>query len=127
MLIQSCRRIMRRAKILHNAKQQTINYAVKQFLFAKYVLVPDDRVGTCAVSCKLRLKVTKVPGIYSGYFTATESAAVALAYAMFVEFVIYREMTLRKLAATVVETSQLLGTLAPIIAIAMSLNILLTT
>lgn len=75
----------------------------------------------------LLMPVILLGGIYSGYFTATESAAVALAYAMFVEFVIYREMTLRKLAATVVETSQLLGTLVPIIAIAMSLNILLTT
>ncbi|MEQ3730144.1 MAG: TRAP transporter large permease subunit [Tateyamaria sp.] len=75
----------------------------------------------------LLMPVILLGGIYSGYFTATESAAVALAYAMFVEFVIYREMTLHKLAATVVETSQLLGTLVPIIAIAMSLNILLTT
>ena len=75
----------------------------------------------------LLMPVIVLGGIYSGYFTATESAAVALAYAMFVEFVIYREMTLHKLAATVVETSQLLGTLVPIIAIAMSLNILLTT
>lgn len=75
----------------------------------------------------LLMPVILLGGIYSGYFTATESAAVALAYAMFVEFVIYREMTLHKLAATVVEKSQLLGTLVPIIAIAMSLNILLTT
>jgi len=36
-------------------------------------------------------------GIFSGYFTASEAAAVAVVYAMLVSFVIYRDMTPKKL------------------------------
>lgn len=36
-------------------------------------------------------------GIYSGIFTATESAAVSVIYAIFVESVIYKELTFKKL------------------------------
>lgn len=64
-------------------------------------------------------------GIYSGYFTATESAAVALCYALIIELFVYKETKLVNLKKMVIETSQLVGTLAPIIAIAMTLNDLL--
>ena len=64
-------------------------------------------------------------GIYSGYFTATESAAVALCYALVIELFVYKETKLVNLKKMVIETSQLVGTLAPIIAIAMTLNDLL--
>lgn len=36
-------------------------------------------------------------GIFSGYFTASEAAAVAVIYALFVSFVVYRDMTPKKL------------------------------
>lgn len=36
-------------------------------------------------------------GIFSGKFTATEAAAVAVVYAMFVSFFVYRDMTVTKL------------------------------
>lgn len=74
----------------------------------------------------LLMPVILLGGIYSGYFTATESAAVALVYALIVELLIYQDVTLGELKSTIIETSQLVGTLAPIIAIAMSLNMLLT-
>lgn len=38
-------------------------------------------------------------GIYSGAFTPTEAAAVSVVYAIFVESVVFRELTLRKLFA----------------------------
>ena len=41
-------------------------------------------------------------GIYSGMFTPTEAAAVAFAYTLPVGFLIYRGLTLRKTASTVV-------------------------
>ncbi len=65
-------------------------------------------------------------GIYSGYFTATESAAVAVVYALFVETVVYREMGLRELYAVVGQTTKLLGSLFPVLMIALSLNVFLT-
>ena len=36
-------------------------------------------------------------GIYTGYFTPTEAAAVSVVYAIFVETVIFRSLNLRKL------------------------------
>ena len=44
-------------------------------------------------------------GIYGGIFTQTEAAAIAVAYAMFVSIVIYREMTLRDVVACTVESA----------------------
>ena len=65
-------------------------------------------------------------GIYSGYYSPTESAAVALVYALFVEFFIHREMTLSKYFGVVTETAKLGGALFPLIAVALSLNLILT-
>jgi len=73
----------------------------------------------------LLMPVILLGGIYSGHFTATESAAVALCYALVIELFVYKETKLVNLKKMVIETSQLVGTLAPIIAIAMTLNDLL--
>lgn len=73
----------------------------------------------------LLMPVILLGGIYSGHFTATESAAVALCYALVVELFVYKETKLAHLKKMMVDTSQLVGTLAPIIAIAMTLNDLL--
>lgn len=45
----------------------------------------------------LGLPVIIVGGIYSGFFTATEAASVAAAYAVFVEAIIYRNLSFKKL------------------------------
>ena len=74
----------------------------------------------------LLMPVLILGGIYSGYFTATESAAVAVVYAMFVETVIYREMGWRELYSVVGQTTKLLGSLFPVLMIALSLNVFLT-
>lgn len=66
-------------------------------------------------------------GIYSGYFTPTEAAAVALAYAMIVEIVIHRAMKLSDFYEIAISTAKLLGALFPLLAIAMSLNLLLSS
>ena len=65
-------------------------------------------------------------GIYSGYFTATESAAVAVVYAFVVEVFIHREMGFKSVYATVGETTKLLGSLFPVLMMALSLNVFLT-
>jgi len=74
----------------------------------------------------LMLPIVLLGGIYSGYFSATEAAAVAVGYALFVETVIHRELTLRDFGHVAKETATLLGTLFPIVAAAISLNLLLT-
>lgn len=74
----------------------------------------------------LMLPIVLLGGIYSGYFSATEAAAVAVGYALFVETVIHRELSLRDFGHVAKETATLLGTLFPIVAAAISLNLLLT-
>lgn len=65
-------------------------------------------------------------GIYSGFFSATEAAAVAVGYALLVEFFVHKEITARDFFEIAVDTSRLLGTLFPIVAVAISINLLLT-
>ncbi|SDE61420.1 TRAP transporter large permease [Ruegeria marina] len=65
-------------------------------------------------------------GIYSGFYSPTESAAVALIYALIIEFFVHREMTLAKYFNVVTETAKLGGALFPLIAVALSLNLVLT-
>ncbi|MFK7876598.1 MAG: TRAP transporter large permease [Paracoccaceae bacterium] len=72
------------------------------------------------------LPVILLGGIYSGYFSATEAAAVALVYALCVEIFIHRELQLRDFYATAVETAKLLGMLFPIVAVALSIKTILT-
>jgi C4-dicarboxylate transporter DctM subunit len=64
-------------------------------------------------------------GIYSGYFTATESAAVAVVYAMLIEMFVYREMGFDDLYDVVGQTTRLLGSLFPVLMLALSLNVFL--
>ena len=50
-------------------------------------------------------------GIYSGYFTATEAAAVALAYALAIEIFVHKELKAGDFYNVVLETSKLGGSL----------------
>ncbi len=72
------------------------------------------------------MPVILLGGIYTGYFTATEAAAVALAYALLVEVFIHRELRLRDFYGVVLETSKLGGSLFPVLACALAFNLLLT-
>lgn len=73
----------------------------------------------------LMMPVIMLGGIYSGYYTATESAAVALAYALAVEIFIHKELKFRDFYNVVLEASKLGGSLFPVLAVALSLNIIL--
>lgn len=44
-------------------------------------------------------------GIYSGKFTATESAVIAVVYCLFIGFFIYRELTIEKLIAITIKSA----------------------
>lgn len=73
----------------------------------------------------LMMPVVLLGGIYTGYFTITESAALALAYALVVEMFVHREMSWRDLPPIFLEATKLLGILMPLVAIASSLNVIL--
>lgn len=72
------------------------------------------------------LPVILLGGIYSGYFSPTEAAAVALVYALFVEITIHRELKPIDFYYTAVDTAKLLGMLFPIVAVALSIKTILT-
>lgn len=71
------------------------------------------------------LPVILLGGIYSGYFSPTEAAAVSVLYALVVETLIHRDMKLPDYGKVLTETVGLLGTLLPLLAIAASLNTVL--
>ena len=72
------------------------------------------------------MPVILLGGIYSGFFSPTESAAVAILYALFIETLLYRELKLADYFAMTVEAAKLVGVLFPLIAVAVSMNLLLT-
>jgi C4-dicarboxylate transporter, DctM subunit len=65
-------------------------------------------------------------GIYSGLFTATESAAIAVVYALVIELFVYRKLDLKSLLRVTTETTRLLGALFPVLMMALALNKFLT-
>ena len=74
----------------------------------------------------LLLPVILLGGIYSGYYSPTESAAIAVIYALFVEFFIHRELRPADLWSVGVDTARLLGTLIPIVAVILATQNVLT-
>ena len=74
----------------------------------------------------LLMPIMILGGIYTGYFTATESAAVAVVYSIIVETFIHKEMKWEILFDVIAETTKLLGSLFPVLMIALSLNVFLT-
>jgi C4-dicarboxylate transporter DctM subunit len=65
-------------------------------------------------------------GIYSGFFTATESAAIAVLYALVIEILIHREFKFLELKMVLSESAEMLGTLFLILILAVSLNKFMT-
>ena len=72
------------------------------------------------------MPVILLGGIYSGIFSTTEAAAVALAYAVAIELFIHRELRLKDFFAIVLEAARFGGALFPVLAIALGLSIVLT-
>ncbi|MCP5472058.1 MAG: TRAP transporter large permease [Sinobacteraceae bacterium] len=70
----------------------------------------------------LLMPVLILGGIYSGLFTATESAAIAVVYAVVIEVFVYRRLDLRALLRVTTETTRLLGALFPVLMMALALN-----
>ncbi len=74
----------------------------------------------------LLVPVIILGGIYSGYFTATESAVVALFYAVLIDVFVHRQLTLKKLFDITQETVKMCGALFPMLIMAISINVFLS-
>jgi len=66
-------------------------------------------------------------GIYSGIFTPTESAGVAVVYGLFVGLFVYKELSFRKLISVLVDSAVSTATVMYIVAFATLFAYLLTT
>lgn len=74
----------------------------------------------------LMMPIILLGGIYSGYFSPTEAAAVALVYAVGVETLFFRELKFSQYFDMTIDAAKLVGALFPLIAIAVSMNLLIT-
>ncbi|GEN22287.1 TRAP transporter large permease [Halomonas cupida] len=74
----------------------------------------------------LLLPVIIVGGILTGVFTPTESAAIALLYAIIVSLLVYRSLTLKRLFELCIATGRLTGVVMLLLAFASVLAWLLT-
>ncbi|ERL49334.1 TRAP transporter large permease [Halomonas huangheensis] len=74
----------------------------------------------------LLLPVIIVGGILTGIFTPTESAAIALIYAVLVSLLVYRSLTLKRLFELCIATGRLTGVVMLLLAFASVLAWLLT-
>jgi len=74
----------------------------------------------------LMMPIILLGGIYSGYFSPTEAAAVALVYAIGIETLFFRELKFSQYFDMTIDAAKLVGALFPLIAIAVSMNLLIT-
>ena len=72
------------------------------------------------------LPVIVLGGIYGGFFTPTEAAAVAVVLAVAIELAVNRDMGLAEVWEVSLETSRLMGSLFLVLAFAVSINVFLT-
>ncbi len=82
-------------------------------------MAKDD---TAAAIPALLMPVIVLGGIYSGTFTPTEAAAVAIIYSIPVGFFVYKQLTIKKLYHTFVETASTTGVIMVMIFCVMMLS-----
>lgn len=70
----------------------------------------------------LLLPIIILGGIYSGFFTPTEAAAVAVVYAFVVEVFIHKDLRIKQMPTIFIQSTSMMGTLFLIIVIAISFN-----
>ena len=98
-----------------------VNFHIRSGKLDLREVIQALRSGTLAILAPVII----LGGIYSGYFTVTESAAVAVLYVSLVEFLAHRDMNFEKLYKTILRTGSMLGVLFPVFMLAQALNIFL--
>lgn len=63
----------------------------------------------------LMMPIIILGGIYGGFFTPTEAAAVALAYAIIIGFFVYRDLTFAKFRQSLLDAGETTGTIVLIL------------
>jgi C4-dicarboxylate transporter DctM subunit len=109
------------------------------FILAVYAVAKNRRlrqadrwdvreIGAAFVSGVFALLVPVIilGGIYTGFFTATESAVVALFYAVLIDVFVHRQLTFGKLFEITQETVKMSGALFPMLIMAVSINVFLS-
>ncbi|MFA6682629.1 MAG: TRAP transporter large permease [Sphaerochaeta sp.] len=91
----------------------------RKYTFKEGVVVAKDAV------LGLFMIVIIIGGIVLGIFTPTESAAIASAYALFITFFVYKNMTFKKLYKIFVSTTNMLLLIIAIIAASSAFGFLL--
>jgi C4-dicarboxylate transporter, DctM subunit len=74
----------------------------------------------------LLMPVILLGGIYTGWFSATEAAAMGLLYALVIETFVHKQFHWSEFGNVMLEAAKLGGTFFPLLAAAMSLNLVLT-
>lgn len=85
---------------------------MEKFTFRRSVKI------TCEAVVGLVMPLIIIGGILSGVFTATESATIAVFYALLIGFFLYRKLTFSKLKTVLLEAGILIGPVLIIIATA---------
>lgn len=73
----------------------------------------------------LALPAILLGGIYSGFFSVIESAALALLFALLLETVVFRDLSLQDGVTIATDAAKLMGAIFPLIAVAASMGLLL--
>jgi C4-dicarboxylate transporter, DctM subunit len=109
-------------------------YALYCYIYAKRVGIPlRDRAGLWEIlraargaAWGLGTPAIILGGIYTGVFTPTESAAVSVAYGLFVALVVYRELTPRQVWGVALESANITARVLIMVAAATLFSWLLT-
>ncbi|MEG1584210.1 MAG: TRAP transporter large permease [Cloacibacillus sp.] len=88
--------------------------------YADFIGMASER--TFSAIPALAMPVIVLGGIYGGYFTPTEAAAVAVIYSIPVGFFVYKKLTLKGLCETLIETASTTGVIMVMIFCIMMLS-----
>jgi tripartite ATP-independent transporter DctM subunit len=91
--------------------------------------IPRTRFSWSALAAAARAAAWEIPlpfvvvgGIYGGFFTATDAAAVMAFYALAVETLVYRDVSLRELPRIAAQSMALVGAIFVVLGTAMGLT-----
>lgn len=93
----------------HQIKRQKldIKLVVKSVLDAKW---------------EIMIPILILSGVFGGFTTLVETAAITVIYILFIEIVIYKDLSIRKIPAIVIECATLVGGVLIILGVAMGLT-----
>ena len=78
--------------------------------------------ATVAARWELPLPIVILGGIYSGFFAISEAAAITAVYALIVEVLLYKEVSIKRLPAVIRESMIMVGSIILILGAALALT-----